>query len=304
MFAAILLSLAVCGFAAAADSGLKLARAYFTEGKFSECLQFLDQLPENERDAEALNMLGASLAKLGRSVDAERSFRETIQRFPHHLAAYHNLGQFYLERQSYAQAIIVLQDGLKMFPQSARLLRALGMACQLSGRFEDAHSAFERWVQLDPENDEAYAVLGDSYLESGAYDSALANLTKAAQLNPRSARVQYLLGLAHSYLGHGSESQACLRRAIELDQAFCLAYYQLAKGELDQNNELPAFELLKKTVACDPTQAPPHYQLSRIYSRRGESTLAEQEMRLFLKYRLPAPASGMASATSAGRGRQ
>ena len=48
-----------------------------------------------------------------------------------------------------------------------------------------------------------------------------------------------------------------------------------------------AFELLKKATTCDPTQAPAHYQLSRIYSRRGESAAADQEMRLFLKYRLP-----------------
>ena len=110
------------------------------------------------------------------------------------------------------------------------------------------------------------------------------------------ARVQYLLALAHSYLGQVSESQACLRRALELDPAFCLAYYQLAKGELDRDNEPLAFEFLKKATACDPTQAPPHYQLSRIYSRRGESAVAEQEMRLFLKYRLPST-KGMVSGT-------
>ena len=61
------------------------------------------------------------------------------------------------------------------------------------------------------------------------------------------------------------------------------------------NNEPLAFEFLKKAIVCDPTQPQSHYQLSRIYSRRGESALAEQEMRLFLKYRLQSPTKGMVS---------
>jgi tetratricopeptide (TPR) repeat protein len=298
VIAAVLMSLIGSMLDGMEDPGreLKLAKEYFRDGRFAECLRVLERQPERRRDAEALNMMGASLAKLGKNEDAERSFREAISRYPHHLAAYHNLGRFYIERQSNTQAIAVLQDGLNVFPKSDQLLRALGTIYQLSGHLQDAHVTFERWVQLRPESDEAYAMLGDSYLESGEYGPALTNLRKAAELTPRSARVQYLLALAHSYLGQAKESQACLRRALELDSAFCLAYYQLAKGELDRNNEPVAFELLKKATTCDPTQAPAHYQLSRIYSRRGESAAADQEMRLFLKYRLPST-KGMVSGT-------
>jgi tetratricopeptide (TPR) repeat protein len=298
VIAAVTISLVASGLATAEDPSreLKLARDYFRDGRFAECLRILERQPENQRDAEALNMMGASLAKLGKNQDAERSFREAIRRYPHHLAAYHNLGQLYMEQQSHGQAIAVLQEGLNVFPKSEHLLRALGTVYQLSGHLQDAHVTFERWVQLWPESDEAYAMLEDSYLESGEYGPAVTNLRKAAELGPRSARVQYLLALAHSYLSQVSESQACLRRALELDPAFCLAYYQVAKGELDRDNEPLAFEFLKKATACDPTQAPPHYQLSRIYSRRGESAVAEQEMHLFLKFRLPST-KGMVSGT-------
>jgi tetratricopeptide (TPR) repeat protein len=294
--AAVIMSLAGSGIAGAEDSSqeLKLARDYFRDGRFAECLRVLQHQPENRRDAEVLNMMGASLAKLGKNEDAERNFRGAISRYPHHLAAYHNLGQLYIERHLHAQAIAVLKDGLSVFPKSEHLLRALGTVYQLSGHLQDAHATFERWVQLWPESDEAYAMLGDSYLESGEYGPAVTNLRRSAELSPRSPRVQYLLALAHSYLGQVTESQACLRRVLELDPAFCLAYYQLAKEELD-NNEPLAFELLKKATVCDPTQPQSHYQLSRIYSRRGKSALADQEMRLFLKYRLQSPTKGMVS---------
>jgi tetratricopeptide (TPR) repeat protein len=297
--AAVTISLAASGLASAEDPSqeLKLARDYFSDGRFAECLRILERQPANRRDAEALNMMGASLAKLGKNQDAEQSFQAAISRYPHHLAAYNNLGQLYIQQHSHGPAIAVLREGLNVFPKSERLLRALGTVYQLSGQLEDAHVTFERWVQLRPESDEAYAMLGDSYLESGQYGSAVTNLRKAAKLSPRSARFQYLLALAHSYLGQVSESQTCLRRALELDPGFCLAYYQLAKGELDRNNEPLAFEFLKKATACDPTQAPPHYQLSRIYSRRGETAVAEQEMGLFLKYRLPST-KGMVSGTN------
>ena len=232
--AAVTISLAASGIASAEDSSqeLKLARDYFRDGRFAECLRVLRAQPENRRDAEVLNMMGASLAKLGKNQDAERSFREAISRYPHHLAAYHNLGQLYIEQQSHAQAIAVLKDGLNVFPKSEHLLRALGTVYQLSGHLQDAHVTFERWVQLWPESDEAYAMLGDSYLESGEYGPAVTNLRKSAELSPRSPRVQYLLALAHSYLGQVTESQACLRRVLELDPGLLPGLLSACQGRV------------------------------------------------------------------------
>jgi tetratricopeptide (TPR) repeat protein len=297
MAVAMSLSGSILTAAEEADAQVKLAREYFLNGKFNECISVLEREPEDRRNAEALNMMGGSLAKLSKDQEAERNFRAAITRYPNHLAAYFNLGQFYLERQSPTKAITVLQAGLKVFPKSDRLLRALGTAYQVSGNLRYAQATFERWVQLDSKSNEAYAMLGDSYLEAGDYGPAVVNLRSAADRSPRDARIQYLLALAYSYLGQIKESQACLQRTLELDPGFCMAFYQLAKGELDRNNDPQAFEFLKKAVACNPAQAQPYYQLSRIYSRRGESALADQEMQLFLKYRLPTSAKGMVSAT-------
>jgi protein O-GlcNAc transferase len=273
-----------------------LARDSFLGGRFPECLRILEDIPETQRNAEALNMIGGSQAKLGRTEEAERTFRVAISRYPHHLATYYNLAQLLTGRQSYDQAIALLKEGLQVFPQSDRLLRALGTAYQVSGRFQDAQGVFQRWAQLSSESDEPYAMLGDSYLESGEYALAMASLRKAEERNRRSPRILYLLALAYSYLGKVADSQLLLRSAIELDPTFCLTYYQLAKGELDGGSEGTALEFLKKAAECDPTLAQAHYQLSRIYSRRGESALAEEEMRTFLKLRLPSQGKGMVSA--------
>jgi protein O-GlcNAc transferase len=294
----VALSLPGNGPARAEDANREVARARdsYLAGRFVECLRILEDMPETHRNAGARNMIGGSQAKLGRTEEAERTFRGAISRYPEHLAAYYNLAQLLTGRQSYDEAISILKVGLQIFPRSDRLLRGLGTAYQVSGHFRDARTVFQRWVQLSPASDEPYAMLGDSYLESGDYTSAMASLSKAEECNPRNARVRYLLALAHSYLGQVAESQLLLRSVIEVDPSFCLAYDQLAKNELDRGSEEPALEFLKKAIECDPTLAQAHYQLSRVYFRRGEKALAEEETRTFLKFRLPSQGKGMVSA--------
>ena len=278
-----------------ADRVVEQAREAFRSGRFGECVRMLEGRPETAHSPEALNMLGGSLAKLGRADAAERALRLAMDRFPEHLAAYYNLAQFFLERKKPEQAIPILTDGLRVFPRSDRLLRTLGTSYQQSGHFKDAQTTFRKWAAISPASDEPYAMLGDSYLEAGEYTEALESLAQAERRNARNPRVEYLLGLAHSYLGQVGESQACLHRVLELDPGFCLAYYQLAKGELDRREDTKAVDLLRAATACDPKLAQAHYQLSRLYARRGESKLADHEMQLFLQFRLSPTAGQMAA---------
>lgn len=267
---------------------LELAQAYFRSNQFQECLLVLNEWPNLQDTPEALNLVGATLSKMGKPVEAETAFRQAIEKDPKNHDAYYNLALVLLKRESTAEAIAVFQKALALFPNSQNLITTLGIAYQLKGQLEAARAEFSRLLKLDPSSSQAHLLLGSSYLESGQHSLALNHLEKAEKLDSNNSKTCYLLGLVHSFLG-SEKSQSYLERATTLDSNFCFAFYQLAKGKLEQGDDHGALEFSRKAAACDPGFAQPHYQMSQIYSRTGQTELAEKEMTLFqsIQSRIP-----------------
>ena len=118
-------------------------------------------------------------------------------------------------------------------------------------------------------------------MESDQHPLALSHLKKAEKRDPNNPKTCYLLGLVHSYLGNSEKSRSYLERTTKLDSRFCFAFYQLAKGKLEQRDHQAALEYSRKAADCDPDFAQPHYQMSQIYASMGQRELAEKEMTLF-----------------------
>ncbi|HSB76528.1 MAG TPA: tetratricopeptide repeat protein, partial [Terriglobales bacterium] len=83
-----------------------------------------------------------------------------------------------------------------------------------------------------------------------------------------------------------------LRHAIEQDGKRADAFYDLGKALLELKQEPGAIEALRRSVALNPSDPSPHYQLARALRLTGDAAGANSEMQLFEQLRKQQPQTG------------
>src|SRR5215208_2699807 len=79
--------------------------------------------------------------------------------------------QLYNEGQ-YDEALLVLREGLKLYPNAVELHVGVGYARLAREEFAWARKSFEEALILDPEHEDALAGLGETLLKFGQIDMA------------------------------------------------------------------------------------------------------------------------------------
>ncbi|MCP3989717.1 MAG: tetratricopeptide repeat protein, partial [Actinomycetia bacterium] len=94
-----------------------------------------------------------------------------------------------------------------------------------AARYDEAITAYDRVIELDPDNTLAHNNRGDTLRNLGRYDEAITALDRAIELDPDNTLAHYNRGVALRNLGRYDEAITALDRAIELDPDNTLAHY-------------------------------------------------------------------------------
>ena len=117
-----------------------------------------------------------------------------------------------------------------------------GIVLFKEGDFEQAVRVLEDASREYPESYEAFVYLGAAYAHKGRHNAAIGALKRASEINPGSPRIHYNLGQAYESAGVPREAWFEYKRALELDPK-----YGLAKGALiSLSQRLP--RLLSPTI--------------------------------------------------------
>ncbi len=143
--------------------------------------------------------------------------------------------------------------------------------------YDQAIQAYQKVIELSPDNAEAFVGLGDARQAKGQYDEAIAEYRKALRLEPESARVHFGLGKIYyneKQLYH--EAVAEYERAIQLDAKFVEAYLSL--GELYQEKGLyqDAVARYSHVLSLDPRHPGATYGLALAYEKTDVKKAIEQ----------------------------
>ena len=93
---------------------------------------------------------------------------------------------------------------------------ALGRAYWQERKYDDAVTAFNKQLEINPLDKSAHAGLGAMYSEWHKYDLAAAELEKAASLTPENPELQVSLGDAYLNLGQDDKALATFDHAVEI----------------------------------------------------------------------------------------
>jgi len=173
-------------------------------------------------------------------------------------------------------ATTMLQEAIRIFPDYFDARFALGSELTKAGRFTEAITELEHAIRINPKDDRVYQAFGLIMMKQGKFEIAAAVFAEAARLNGAESmhplmRAEALIDYASTIEADGTQPQA----AVVLRDAFNEAERSLAIAKDKSRSGLAAF----------------HFQMARLYQKRGERLRAADELDQYL---LANPSAGNA----------
>ena len=274
-------------------------------------------LQRDPKIMDAQITLGNWLLKLRRPDEAAAAFKQALALKPDDDIALGNLAGVLMahgKRQDALEALEVFRTALRVNPKNPQSWFQLATLYLDMGRLDEARGSFTEALAANPKQAAALNGLGAIAFQTGDLAKAETNVRQALALEPRlrtgnynlarireargdvaAAETLYREELA-SYADNGrarfnlaqirrargdragylSELNDCVAKAHE----FGACYFYLAREELDAGRLEPAADLAKRGLEAQPrsdTAPLGHFVLADVYSRRGESAMAEAE---------------------------
>jgi predicted O-linked N-acetylglucosamine transferase (SPINDLY family) len=152
----------------------------------------------------------------GRLAEAERGYREVLQRQPDHADSLHLLGVIALQTGNLPAALALVQRAVALRPDAAVCRNSLGQVLERLGRDDEAGRCYEAAIELDPGYAEAHNNLGYVHARQDRPTEAESLYRKAIDLDPDYAEPHTNLGNLFKDRGELDAAIAHYRRAIEL----------------------------------------------------------------------------------------
>ena len=188
---------------------------------------------------------------------------------PQQVAPLLSLAAEVLRARRPADAIAPLREAALLEPTNAIILHDLGLACLEVGRISDAIEALQRAVASNPSYGDAYFRLGIALEKRGDIGGAIVAYHRATELLPSLTEAWFRAGaLVHS-LGHRDEAIGCFRRAAATGGNTSFGRLGKARALLTEDRNQEAEQVLRKTLARDPSNAIAHDLLGNLLSEFG-----------------------------------
>jgi len=168
-----------------------------------------------------------------------------------------------------SEAIAPLREAALLEPFNPIIHHDLGLACLEVGRLPDAIAALQWAVANKPHYADAYFRLGIALEKLGNIGDAIAAYDRATQLLPSLTEAWFRVGALVYELGHRNEAIGCFRRAAATGGKTSFGHLGKARALLTENRNQEAEQVLRQTLALDPSNAMGHDLLGNLLSDVG-----------------------------------
>jgi tetratricopeptide (TPR) repeat protein len=128
-----------------------------------------------------LNDRAIKLMQARRFAEAIPLFRKAIEQDSSHWGSWYMAGQCYRFLDDLENAVTYLKQAVALKSDEPSVLLALGIALQLTNRFNEAVEAFRRAIEINPDDELAYNSLALTQKKQGTLDLALHNYDAGAK---------------------------------------------------------------------------------------------------------------------------
>ena len=226
---------------------------------------------------------------LAKALDADGQFEKAIEQYgqaaklrPYDEGYLSELGQAYLRRGKFAEALRIFEFARRRFDKSAQIQLGVGEALYGLRRYPETIDALLLTIQLDPELEQSYLSLGRMLGQAAdKMPDVSAALATYVSVKPNSY-VSNLL-YAKALLAQNAETdqvEPLLRKSIALNSAYWESHFELG-NVLEKKQDYPdAAVEIEKSIQLNPKNSAAHRDLARIYDRLGKPELAARQRAL------------------------
>jgi Flp pilus assembly protein TadD len=266
------------------DKAVQMAAKLYAERKLGQaervCRQIVGARPGN---ADAHNILGATLQALGRGTEAIAELRIAVKLAPDAPSLHSNLGEVLRQNGEAGEAVKELRRALELDPGNAQALNNLGIIEFDKGNFEAAIEHYQRALAIRPAMAEALNNLGNVLRMTGDIDGAITAYQDALMHRENYPEAYNNLGSLLQQDRRFDEAEHALRKAIAQKPGYIEAHNNLANLFVAKKNDLEALRLLGDALKIAPTNSQTLLITARIQLRRGNFPAAEQATRAVLE---------------------
>ena len=228
-------------------------------------------------DSYRLYLQGLLEERAGRTAEAMAAYQEALRRDPNAEFLKKSLAGLYDVRSDTAVAISAYELYLEENPDNVEALAHVGQLYYLSGRFQEAREVLDRAVLLAPKNSTLHFWRALVAQEEGKWEDAVLHMKQAAKHNPDPG---LLLRLAtyYSRLGQTKESIRVLNRLHRLQPDNPDFMYFLALAYEDRGKPRSAIRWLDRALAISPDQPELHFHLALNWDKRKRFDKVEEHL--------------------------
>ena len=178
---------------------------------------------------------GVGLLQSGNLVEAERIFREILEKQPAHFEALYRLSIVCSQRGDHEEVLRLLDAALRIDPGAPFVFYRRAGALQSLNRHQEALASCDRAISLKPDYAQALNRRGVILARLQRFGEALASLDRALAITPDSAEVMTNRGNVLSELERPDEAVASYDKALALNPGSSGTLYCRALALAQQN---------------------------------------------------------------------
>lgn len=258
-------------------AALALGNVLDAEGRLDDARVLWKPLHIERAQSLQLYRAGVTLANQGQRDQAEALLLKAVEVDPANANAYHALGGFYWgpdRAKSLAMYKAALAAG-GLEPFFERF--ATGRVAFIEGRLEDAATALEEAVALQPDHSDAVVLLGTTLSRLGRLQEAIGFLQDSAQRSPRAFWPLVELGRIYIDLGDYDQAIETLTTAAGRRADVAQTFELLAEAYQGAGQAQQAVNAWQQAVTISPNNAALHVRLGdalAIAGRKDEAIAA------------------------------
>jgi tetratricopeptide (TPR) repeat protein len=225
--------------------------------------------------------LGAACKALGRLDEAVASYLRAVELSPRNAVSLHNYGMILGDAKRHDEAVVALRAAAQLAPEKAGIYVDLGAAlyhvakarqnAESPGLFDQAISALETAVALDPAMSAARYNLGLALLDRGRIEDAATRFREAMALKADYAEAHCNLGHCLAELGQFEEAALQCHRALALKPELVEAQSTLGNIAVGRHDLEAAEAAYRAAVIQRPTMGGAWCNLGVALFRQGRS---------------------------------
>jgi tetratricopeptide (TPR) repeat protein len=187
-----------------------------------------------------------------------------------------------IQQKRFADAETIQAAGLARNPRSYILYDTWGRSMMSAGRFDEAVAAFDKVLEIRPNDYRARSGAGAALAEQGRWRDAVEQLREGIRLQPDAYRAHSNLGVALANLGEKDEAIEELRLAVRLKPGFADAQYNLGRLLLERGETREAVVHLRAALRMEPQDTGIAMALGEALEKGGDLDEAVGQYRAIL----------------------